>query len=500
MPSLSNEQLLLLDNLIYMDGITNGQSVQEIVDMVQLKLDQGQKLNYGGLENDDWQNIIKAIKQEKILLNYSVTNYTSEGNGMRAAAFVDNPSTPSDVNVVFRGTNGDYEWHDNGAGGYLSDTIQQQRAADYINNLPATYGNSMTVTGHSKGGNKAQYVTIVTDRIDRCVSLDGQGFSPEFHKKYTDEIARKKDMITSISAEADYVNCLMIPIAGTIIYIDTVKQEFIANHYPHIIFKYDIEGKAQLRDVTEQAPLSKAINEYTMYIISNVEDPERSFALDGLLALMESGEGSKESIIQTILAAGIAVGHLDDFAFDYIAEHYGVGTEVAITYLAALAYPFLFTDDYLEALKDGAVALYEAIVDMGKKIVGKLKELGEKAEKFEIAVAKAVQDFADRVKTWLNKNVNPGYKYANAHPLVKVDTQNLRNYAQRLKVVNKRLNSLDRSLDSLYTNVGLLDLWNLLQADLMTSESWRIKQCISYLEETAEDFESVERKIINSLG
>lgn len=65
----------------------------------------------------------------------------------------------------------------------MSDTIQQERAAEYINNLPLKYGNDLTVSGHSKGGNKAQYVTIVTDRVERCLSQDGQGFSPEFLKK-----------------------------------------------------------------------------------------------------------------------------------------------------------------------------------------------------------------------------------------------------------------------------------------------------------------------------
>lgn len=36
------------------------------------------------------------------------------------------------------------------------------------------------MSGHSKGGNKAQYVTMFSqnrDVIDTCVALDGQGFS-----------------------------------------------------------------------------------------------------------------------------------------------------------------------------------------------------------------------------------------------------------------------------------------------------------------------------------
>ena len=41
---------------------------------------------------------------------------------------------------------------------------------------------NIIVTGHSKGGNKAQYVTInskYNDLIDKCFSFDGQGMSPE---------------------------------------------------------------------------------------------------------------------------------------------------------------------------------------------------------------------------------------------------------------------------------------------------------------------------------
>ena len=38
----------------------------------------------------------------------------------------------------------------------------------------------LTVTGHSKGANKAMYTTIMCNNVTRCVSFDGQGFSKEF--------------------------------------------------------------------------------------------------------------------------------------------------------------------------------------------------------------------------------------------------------------------------------------------------------------------------------
>ena len=71
----------------------------------------------------------------------------------------------------------------------------------------------------------------------------------------------------------------------------------------------------------------------------------------------------------------------------------------------------------------------------------------------------------------------------------------LRDYANRIESINKRLASLDARLDSLYLKVGLLDLWNLIQADVLTSYSLRLKNCSGYLNDTAGYFESAENSI-----
>lgn len=187
--SLSNAQLLMLDNLIYTDYVSDGMSVGEIITAIE-----NDDFNISSCEmtSSEWKELVSMVKAEPSLLNYKVTNYKDDNKtGMRVACFVNDESNPTDVNVVFRGTSGDYEWHDNGEGGYLSDTNQQQMAVDYVNGLPDKYGNNMTVTRHSKGGNKAQYVTVVTDRIAKCVSYDRQGFSEEFIQNYADQIAKK---------------------------------------------------------------------------------------------------------------------------------------------------------------------------------------------------------------------------------------------------------------------------------------------------------------------
>ncbi len=493
--ALSNAQLLMLDNLIYTDFCQNGMTVEGVIDRMEAHLDAGNSITSCEMTSAEWSQLIDTIREEPSLLNYTIQNYKNDTKtGMRAACFVDDKANPKDVNVVFRGTAGDYEWHDNGQGGYLSDTNQQELAAKYVNELPEAYGDALTVTGHSKGGNKAQYVTIATDRVARCVSYDGQGFSPEFLEKYKDKIAKRANSITSISAKDDFVNCLLYPIAGTKIYIETEEQKAFQNyHKPNIL----LDSNGNLRPQGEQSDLSKFINEYTTYVVSNLDDPERQITIDGLIALLEKGE-DKESILQTIYAGGNALTHLDDFAFNYVGDTYGMPAELAATYIAAVACPLLFTDDLLNCGKEILVSTVNGMIDCAQAFGQKLAYYGEKAANFANKFVNAVSDFARKVEEGFQRTFNGGYRAAENSPYIRVNTSSLRGYADRLVRVNQRISTLDRRMDSLYTKVGLRDLWNLLQADLMTGYSGRISNCAKYLYETADDLDTVERKIITN--
>ena len=313
--ALTEAQLLMLDNLIYTDYCDNGDSVETILDEIEGAIQNGKVIGACEMTNKEWLELVHSIKEEDDLLDYTVQHYENNSNtGMRAACFVDDIKNPEDVNVIFRGTKTDYEWHDNGEGAYTIETNQQLVAAEYVDNLPEEYGNNMTVSGHSKGGNKAQYVTIVTDRIGSCVSYDGQGFSQEFIEEYADEISQNAYKITSISAEGDFVNCLLFPVAGTKKYIDTERQKnFLHNHKPNIL----LDKNGDLRPETDQAEYAKLINEYSTYAVSNLREPVRGWVVDGLIGALEKSEG-KESILQTICGGRLALGLVDDFAVNYI--------------------------------------------------------------------------------------------------------------------------------------------------------------------------------------
>ena len=211
--ALTNYQLILLDNLIYLDKIAkikqeineaNDYTVRRLIsDLLnnkeiemywkdELKQDQSDENNPGQclMNLDEWIDVLTAIKNDETLMNMKITNVfdsdssanpnvPSAGTNFRAACF----SNDEETVIVFRGTHGAYTWNDNGEGGYQADTASQQEALYYVNLLGAdlTTSGKITVTGHSKGGNLAQYVTICAANlvVDRCVSFDGQGFSNE---------------------------------------------------------------------------------------------------------------------------------------------------------------------------------------------------------------------------------------------------------------------------------------------------------------------------------
>lgn len=188
---LSEEQLLLLENLTYL-------TETDFVKTLNLAFNEsaGQELTVGKVVNDikidrfeddhnygsymtgaDWKNMLNAIKQDETLMNMKIIAVAgdpslAEGEkraedapkeGALSAVFV-NEETGEAV-VAFRGT-AEYEWKDNFLGGAATDaadgvsTEYQTKALNWYQGLglaDAGY-TTITVTGHSKGGNKAKYI------------------------------------------------------------------------------------------------------------------------------------------------------------------------------------------------------------------------------------------------------------------------------------------------------------------------------------------------------
>lgn len=131
--------------------------------------------------------------------------------------------------VGFQGTQED-EWYDNAEGMVKIVTSQQVDAAQYFDRMVEDHNimiqDQVIVTGHSKGGNKAQYVTMASenaDLVDSCIALDGQGFSPEAveqWKQYPGMYEERRNKIILVAGKNDFVHVLGERIAANTYYID----------------------------------------------------------------------------------------------------------------------------------------------------------------------------------------------------------------------------------------------------------------------------------------
>lgn len=219
----------IFDSFMYASDyakIKNGTSLEKIVDhLAKTDFDKG-KLNQlkEALDNNPELKNAKVISQSHVdgKANGVIHSHGSKAtdDNIQAWAF----ETEDGVYVAYRGT-GDGRWPDNGEGFTQKSTDMQEDAQAYFDYVVEKFGldksdKNLYVTGHSKGGNEAQYVMMTSkynDEIDACYSIDGQGFSAEaikyfqehnFDGKY-DELLKR---MYSINGENDYVHPLINPI------------------------------------------------------------------------------------------------------------------------------------------------------------------------------------------------------------------------------------------------------------------------------------------------
>ncbi len=246
-------------------------------------------------------------------------------------------SPDGSVSVCFSGT-GAGEWIDNGEGlsgiptenTYITydksgevisqiavendyATPRQVEALNWFNRLVSL--NSwdkqvrITVSGHSKGGNKAQFVAVCSGLVTECYSFDGQGFSPEaleeLGKRYAD-FALRREKIFSISADNDYVNVL----GSRLVPAKNIHYFRAADGLHHIDSILSPSGKFNLH--CEQGILSEFVQR-TSETVMKLDVQIRKYATLGIMNVFRELLGDKDaddaddvSVAQTL--AGVSIG------------------------------------------------------------------------------------------------------------------------------------------------------------------------------------------------
>ena len=236
------EVSMILNTFMYLDykEAKDGMKMKEIL----ADLSKAADFQEGGIHYGEYQVLSKAAENPQIgeLIIGNQSHVMGFDSGTAACTFrEENGSTY----VVYRGT-GDGEWFDNGIGMTENATTQQKRALTYFETVmetgQITDRDRLIVTGHSKGGNKAQYVMMSTkyeELLDACYNIDGQGFSENAIAGWKEQwgaagYEERINKITGIYGENDYVNVLGNSIVKeeNVLYVRTpVEKSYFAGYH-----------------------------------------------------------------------------------------------------------------------------------------------------------------------------------------------------------------------------------------------------------------------------
>ncbi|QNU67815.1 DUF2974 domain-containing protein [Ruminiclostridium herbifermentans] len=409
--------------------------------------EKGSEADYADRQRQ-YQILANACKSNEHFANLIIDNQSSlmtnpsyQVGGLEACTFND---TSGNVFVVYRGT-GAGEWIDNGKGlsGLGVETPQQIEAREYFERIVEANGYddnnaNIIISGHSKGGNKAQYVTITSQYnylINNCFNFDGQGFSPEaiaeFISRYGKEAyLQAVNKMFGFYAENDYVNPLGIPvipeenrtyfesqivdgimdsikegivtgiIAGFADGIEGIKKGILngfkdgfihglsdkaKHHYADAYL--DIDGS--FSNITEQGELSKYIQTVSANIMSLPP------------ALRSRVTAAMMGICQNLLGGGVPVNGDSVSLVDYL-----VGIPVAVNVLLGSLFETIIKNAasfLITNLKEVVGAVLEVLGGLVNSIVDGIKQIGSELLDYAKELGAVLSRFASEIKkAWDN--------------------------------------------------------------------------------------------------
>ena len=314
------DEVLLLENLTYMANLfplssilnAKGKTIEKFLDEIDMEAIEDDFDYASYMPGIDWKNIIKAIRKNKKLLSTRVieTHLDSAYGGGGGVSCVFICDENNEAVVAFRGT-ATNEWIDDFLGANQIDSLQQINALEWYNMVYAKYKlnkYTVTITGHSKGGNKAKYITILNNTVDRCISFDGQGFSDKFMDHYKKEILERQSIIDNNNIDFDYVNILMNDIGKRTYYLgyNYGRGGFAEAHCPNTFFDFDDDGNYTMRvNPNGQRDEMKALNKYINSMIrSAFDDKHRS---------------GNNKLVGTLVERAFSIGEDNSTASDYIS-------------------------------------------------------------------------------------------------------------------------------------------------------------------------------------
>ena len=351
------DEILLIEHLTYLPEVepfltivnVSDCTVAEYLDMIDESKIEDEFVYNSFMLGVDWKKILVALRNKPNILNARIAaSHLDEaygGGGGISAVIIDEEG--KEAVVAFRGTASN-EWIDDFLGANQIDSLQQINALEWYKSVYdklSLEDYTVTVTGHSKGGNKAKYITVLNDTPDRCISFDGQGFSDEFIEHYKDRIIKRQDIIENHNVDFDYVNILMNDIGKKTYYVgfDYGRFGFAESHCPNTFFDFADDGS------------------YSMRVNPNGQRPEMQILDQFINSMIRSGVSAKEKeetnhLIGILVEKAFTIGK-ENTVTDYINIMCDLVSDP--TYSDNMAYVLAFSlkysrmnPEFLKAMKD----------------------------------------------------------------------------------------------------------------------------------------------------
>lgn len=268
-------------------------------------------------DNNSVKILCSAYLQDESFRNITIVDM-DETNG----AVVTRNDATNTYTVAFCGTRAGWqEWPDNAEGILHKYSPAQESAAQYFDMMSSRFeeGYEVVVTGHSKGGNKAQYVTMFAENrsvIDSCVALDGQGFSQEAMEtmQQHSDYDTQRDKITLVCGSDDYVHVLGERLAredqtyylqGGHRVTNAGGSAYLQDHQVQYMF-VNSEGKfiAQLNPAAEQGELSSFVETLYTRLATELDSEDFAFVARTTMGVLNGDSLSAEDIARLIGYAG----------------------------------------------------------------------------------------------------------------------------------------------------------------------------------------------------
>lgn len=308
----TTEELLLFENLTYLDDNppfrtvigSDNMTLKDFLDSFDLSIVDDDKDYASFITGKDWKNIFDTIYRHPRMLEAIILESHLDmayGGGLGLSVVFLNKKDKEAV-VAFRGT-ATNEWTDDFLGANQIDSLQQINCLEWYKmiynklNLEDYYIN---VIGHSKGGNKAKYITILNETVDKCTSFDGQGFSDKFIEHYKKEIIKRQNVIENHNIDYDFVNILMNDVGKKFFYYgyDYGRGGFAESHAPNTFFDFSEPGKCKMCiNPNGQAKEMQVLDQFINSMIRsayNDEDRSQNNMLVGTLVEKAFSIGAKE--------------------------------------------------------------------------------------------------------------------------------------------------------------------------------------------------------------